>query len=50
MPRSYCKLPSTLPSTTLEESRLKQKHGVIVLALMKPQGAMEFNPAAGYSH
>ncbi len=32
-------------SKTLEESRLNQKHGVIVLAVMKPQGEMEFNPS-----
>ena len=42
------KVSATSPvgSKTLEESRLKQKHGVIVLAVMKPQGEMKFNPAA----
>jgi voltage-gated potassium channel len=30
---------------TLEESKLRQKFGVIVLAIMRPSGAMEFNPA-----
>ncbi len=37
---------SSVASRTLEESRLKQKHGVILLALMKSEGAIEFNPAA----
>ena len=36
---------SSVASKTLEESRLKQKHGVIVLAVMKPRGEMEFNPS-----
>ena len=36
---------SSVASRTLEESRLKQKHGVILLALMKSEGAIEFNPA-----
>ena len=36
---------SSVVSKTLGESRLKQKHGVIVLAMMKSQGEMEFNPS-----
>ena len=36
---------SSVGSKTLEESRLKQEHGVIVLAVMKPHGEMEFNPS-----
>jgi len=34
-------------SKTLEESRLRQTLGVIVLAVMKPDGEMQFNPAGG---
>ncbi len=36
---------SSVGSKTLEESRLKQEHGVIVLAVMKPHGEMEFDPS-----
>ena len=36
---------SSVVSKTLGESRLNQKHGVIVLAMMKSQGEMEFNPS-----
>ncbi len=35
---------STVAGHTLEESRLRQKHGVIVLAIMRSDGSMEFNP------
>jgi voltage-gated potassium channel len=36
---------SSVADKTLEESKLRQKFGVIVLAIMRPSGAMEFNPA-----
>ncbi len=38
---------STVAGRTLEESRLRQKYGVIVLAIMRQSGAMEFNPPGG---
>jgi voltage-gated potassium channel len=40
------KVSATSPaaSQTLEQSRLRQKLGVIVLAVMKPDGTMQFNP------
>ena len=36
---------SPVASKTLEESRLRQQFGVIVLAVKKPDGDMSFNPA-----
>ena len=36
---------SAVSSRTLEESGMKEKHGVIVMALMKPGGEMQFNPS-----
>jgi voltage-gated potassium channel len=38
---------STVASKTLEESRIRQTLGVIVLAVLKPDGKMHFNPAGG---
>ena len=35
---------SAVAGRTIEESRLQQKHGVIVLAIMRHDGSMEFNP------
>jgi voltage-gated potassium channel len=40
---------SRAASKTLEESRLRQTLGVIVLAVLKPNGEMQFNPAGGTS-
>ena len=36
---------SAVSSRTLEESGIKEKHGVIVMAIMKPGEAMQFNPS-----
>ena len=36
---------SAVSSRTLEESGMKEKQGVIVMALMKPGGEMQFNPS-----
>ena len=36
---------SVVSSKTLEESGIKQKHGAIVMAIVKPGGAMQFNPS-----
>ncbi len=36
---------SPVAEHTLEESKLRQRYGIIVLAIMRPDGAMEFNPA-----
>jgi voltage-gated potassium channel len=36
---------SAVANSTLERSRIRQAHGVIVLAVMKPGGKMQFNPA-----
>lgn len=38
---------SRVVSKTLEETRLRQTLGVIVLAVLKPNGQMQFNPASG---
>jgi len=38
---------SSLCGQTLEESRIRQTYGVIVLALKKAAGSMMFNPAGG---
>ncbi len=36
---------SVVSSKTLEESGIKQKHGAIVMAIIKPGGEMQFNPS-----
>lgn len=36
---------SAVSSGTLEESGIKEKHGVIVMAIMKPGEEMQFNPS-----
>jgi voltage-gated potassium channel len=36
---------SQVASNTLEQSRMRQTFGVIVLAVIKPDGKMKFNPA-----
>ena len=36
---------SVVSSKTLEESGIKEKHGVIVMAIMKPGEEMQFNPS-----
>lgn len=36
---------SSVASTTLEQSRIRPNFGVIVLAVIKPEGKMDFNPA-----
>ena len=36
---------SQVAAKTLEQSRVRQAFGVIVLAVIKPDGAMQFNPA-----
>ncbi len=36
---------SVVASSTLEKSKIRQTHGVIVLAIMKPGGKMAFNPS-----
>jgi voltage-gated potassium channel len=36
---------SQVASNTLEQSRVRQTFGVIVLAVIKPDGKMKFNPA-----
>ncbi len=38
---------SRVASKTLEETRLRQTLGVIVLAILKPNGQMQFNPDGG---
>ena len=35
---------SAVSGKTLEDSGIKEKHGVIVMAIMKPDGEMQFNP------
>ncbi|MBI1355813.1 MAG: potassium channel protein [Acidobacteria bacterium] len=36
---------SPVAERTLEESKLRQRYGIIVLAVMRPDGSMQFNPA-----
>lgn len=38
---------SDVASKTLEESRIRAAFGVIILAIKKPDGTMQFNPAGG---
>jgi voltage-gated potassium channel len=40
---------STAASTTLEQSRIRSNYGVIVLAVIKPAGHTNFNPAGNTS-
>ena len=40
---------SSLVSNTLEQLRLGSKYGVIVLAVQRKTGVMQFNPAADLS-